>query len=654
MTGRATFGEFATTTTRRLGELRRGIDLPDWPGSAGVCVDVPAAVRAAMRTLTGYVEDGWGVLGDERLAGRAELRPWIRAASQVSQHLGKSEAFLQAESGGGDQRREDRQVDQADKAAGGLRAAVQTMQLGRDLLHTHLETRLAAVMQGGSEWTPVVTSAPVAGALLDRIAGWASQIAPFAGRVATSGRGIAATDRRYLYAASQSLWAVSWAVGRAQERQPIPEDHLQLLEGIPANARPAACYPSRDAAVTGLCDGVISTAERLRAVARQAAARAAWSPTLTRESLRQTAGCCAITASSLRIVLRSLAEHNGRPGAPLRGSLADAAAAADSARATWLQAAEAWDDITTDTRGATSRTAAEAADLALWTGRLAYSGANWTPTLGPRHAARPAAELAASSDQLRHVIDAVHYACHTLAQVAEAERSQARSASMMGRLIVPTRSLPDSFDIPYRFTPAPGTRSAPLLSSYGLALQASNAVTDAVAELAADVKAPSQLLTAYRAAIGASLSGSPKESRSGSPRVTVASADWQRSNAAPRRQLSQPMPPGPVERILLDLDVTSADDLKKAAALDTASDRLILRAAATAQIARSGRDPGRSAGTAELITHLVAASGDRVPAALLPVQPAKRGPGPGSAAARRAHLSAAQIKTRQAEPEAGA
>jgi hypothetical protein len=113
------------------------------------------------------------------------------------------------------------------------------------------------------------------------------------------------------------------------------------------------------------------------------------------------------------------------------------------------------------------------------------------------------------------------------------------------------------------------------------------------------------------------------------------------------------MPPGPVERILLDLDITSPDDLKKAAALDTAADQLLLRAAATAQTAAPGRDPGRSAGTAELITHLVAANGDRVPAALLRVQPAGRGPGVGRAALWN-HLSAAQIKARQGEPEADA
>ena len=417
MTGRATFGEFAATATRRLGELTRGIDLPDWPDSAGACADVPAAVRSAMHTLTGYAEDVWGVLGDTRLAGRAELRPWIRAASQVRQRLATAEAFLQTEPGGDDRRGQDGKADQVDQVAGGLRAAVLSMRLGRDLLHTHLDPRLSLAAEGRSEWAPVITSAPVACALLDRMGGWASQIAPVAARVAASGHGITAADRRCLYAASQGLWAMSWAIGEAQERQPVREDQLRLLEGIPVNARPAACYPSGDVPVTSLCDGVISTAERLRAAAWQAAAQAAWSPTLTRESLRQTAGCCAITASSLRVVLRTLAEHRARPGAPLSGSMAAAAAAADSARATWLQAAEAWDDITTDTRGTTSRTAAEATSLALWTGRLAYASPDWTPALGPRHAARPAAELAASPDQLRHVIDAIHHASHTLAQV---------------------------------------------------------------------------------------------------------------------------------------------------------------------------------------------------------------------------------------------
>jgi hypothetical protein len=113
------------------------------------------------------------------------------------------------------------------------------------------------------------------------------------------------------------------------------------------------------------------------------------------------------------------------------------------------------------------------------------------------------------------------------------------------------------------------------------------------------------------------------------------------------------MPAGPVERILLDLDITSADELRKAAALDTAAEQLILRAATAAQAARPGRDPGRSAGTAELISHLAAASGGRIPEALLPVRPVGHLHGLDGAAPT-AHSRAAQVRVRQAELEAGA
>ena len=204
-----------------------------------------------MRTLNGNAQDVWGVLGDVRLAGGAELRPWIRAASQVRQCLVTAEAFMQTEPGGEDRRSQDGQADQADQAdqaAGSLRAAVLSMRLGRDLLHTHLDIRLSLATEGRSEWAPVVTSAPVACALLNQIGGWASQLAPIAGRAAASGRGITAADRRYLYAASQGLWAVSWAVGGAQERQPVRQDRLHLLDGIPVNARPAALPPGRGCA----------------------------------------------------------------------------------------------------------------------------------------------------------------------------------------------------------------------------------------------------------------------------------------------------------------------------------------------------------------------------------------------------------------------
>jgi hypothetical protein len=62
--------------------------------------------------------------------------------------------------------------------------------------------------------------------------------------------------------------------------------------------------------------------------------------------------------------------------------------AEDMERRTWLAIAHVWDTIVTDTRGYLSRPAAEAGQLALWTGRLAYADPAWTPARGPSPAVR--------------------------------------------------------------------------------------------------------------------------------------------------------------------------------------------------------------------------------------------------------------------------
>ena len=161
---------------------------------------------------------------------------------------------------------------------------------------------------------------------------------------------------------------------------------------------PTAGLPGQADPVPVLCHGLIRTAERLRAAARRAVPVATWSPGFTRESMRQSAACCAVTASSLRILLRTLAEHEDACTGPISASLANAAEAVDRSRVAWLRVAGAWDTVTTDTRGYVSPAAAEAASLALWAGRLAYDRPDWTPSLGPRHEPRAAAELTATKE----------------------------------------------------------------------------------------------------------------------------------------------------------------------------------------------------------------------------------------------------------------
>jgi hypothetical protein len=255
----------------------------------------------------------------------------------------------------------------------------------------------------------------------------------------------------------------------------------------------------------------------------------------------------------------------------------------------------------------------EAAALALWTGRLAYANPDWTPKLGPRHVPRLADELALNMNGLRGAIDAAHHVVHTLSCVADADGNAARIASMAGRLIVPTRSLPDEYDVPYRFAPAPPSSADPLLYSYHQALQASQEATDATSDLTAEVQADSRVLTTARAA--ASRVPSAWAGRSLHPASADLCRDHQAAAITGGRH-PQLVPPGPVERILIELDVSSTSDLEQAAAIDRAADKLILRATARPKSSQPSRDRGRLVGTTESVEPALVTSSRAISASL--------------------------------------
>ncbi len=273
----------------------------------------------------------------------------------------------------------------------------------------------------------------------------------------------------------------------------------------------------------------------------------------------------------------------------------------------WLRAARAWYRITTDTRGTISPAAAETADLALWTGRLAYADPGWTLALGPSRATRPPDSLAPEPGDLPDVVAAVHQACETLTGIAAADYSQIRTAADARRLLVPTRSLPDSFDIPQPFAPAPRDRVHVLLTAYHDAGAASAQATAAVATVAADIRAPSHILTVARAAIHADADPAGKGRRQ------------------PAEPATEPREfPGPVERILHDLGVTSPDVLLRASAIDQAGEQLILDAAQAFEPRYAGSETvglSRSVATAELINHVLASASPSAAAILRPPPP---------------------------------
>ena len=290
---------------------------------------------------------------------------------------------------------------------------------------------------------------------------------------------------------------------------------------------------------------------------------------------------------------------------PERRRTADAAG---SARAGWLHVARALNQVDTDTMRHLSPTVGEAADLALCTGRLAYADPAWTLSSGPGHQPRPPQALAPHPGDIPLALAAAHHACDTVTSLACAERERIRTAASAGRLLVPTRSLPASMDIPRPFAPAPRPRVYALLCLYQDAAAAAAEASAQAGEAAAAIQAPSCVLTTARAAAYPGLD---------------ASAARQRVGPGPDIAGQPPEPAGAVQDLLHRLGITNPDLLGRAADVDRASEQLIIEAArqgSTRLEPPSPITPDRSAASLAL-THGTRAHGDPH-AAILPHDPA--------------------------------
>jgi hypothetical protein len=244
----------------------------------------------------------------------------------------------------------------------------------RDLLHTHLATTAQGERRALSDWAPVIGSAPVNRALLAGLADHAQAIAgQLTGlRLAGSADSDTVAAWQRLQGTAGQLQELGAAAQAAQWQAPVPAEHRRLLEAIPVNLTPAAQMPPAEATVSDLCAGIIGTAQRANQARRELAARAAWSPELTADSMRHAAANYVVISFNTETVYRALAARARQLGYHALVPGLDAAAGhADDSRRDWLAVAHVWDTMVTDSRGYLSRPAAEAGQLALWTGRLA-------------------------------------------------------------------------------------------------------------------------------------------------------------------------------------------------------------------------------------------------------------------------------------------
>jgi hypothetical protein len=434
--------------------------------------------------------------------------PWDRARGQAREALTNAAGYL---IGPGTSARRWPAPPSASPLARCLDQVATWLATGRDLLHTHFAPGPTGWVHQ-SPWAATIASERVNRALLGELGALAAPIAHHGANVALApipGTPESTDHRRQLNAACQWLWVLTAAVEAAHRAAPVPAADRDLLAAIPVNALPHRPLLEAAETVPGLCEGVIATAERLRHLAWNAAQQPPGSPGLTVTSARQAAETSTVTSHNCALIARTLtaASHGVSPA--IRADLAAAADAARQAGGSWYQIARALRQVTTDTRGHLSPAAAEARDLALWTGRLAYTDPTWTPASGPSHPVRPPQELAAQPGDVPQVVAAVHHAGEALALLAETEHDQLRAAAHAGRILVPTRTLPDDYNIPRPFATALPEHTGPLLARYRDARHATRQAANPIGRAGDATGAPSRTLTTARAATQATPSASP-------------------------------------------------------------------------------------------------------------------------------------------------
>jgi hypothetical protein len=422
-------------------------------------------------------------------------------------------------------------------------------------------------------------------ALLAEISALAQPIARHSAHVALAalpGAPSATGQRHTLTTASQWLWTFAAAIQAADRQQPVPATDRDLLAAIPVNTLPAR--PTLHAAdnTAQLCAGVIATAERARHLAWQTTHRQPWSPALTVTSARQIAETATVTSHHIDLLATTLAHRATTSPYQAAAIHLDATAqAARHATRTWYQTARALRQVTSDTRGQVTPAAAEAAALATWTGRLAYTDPTWTPGNGPHTPMRAPQDLAPAAEDLPHVIAAVHHTAEAIALLAETEHEQLHQAVRGRRILVPTRTLGDRYDIPRPYAPAPAEHTSPLLARYRDTTQASRQATTSIGHAAHTTRAPSQILATARETILAGHQPSPGRCKDAS------------DTRAPARHEQTPRTPGPLQQTLTSVGITDSAMAARSAGLDQASQQLL--ADATGQLPPPPQLPPASA-----------------------------------------------------------
>jgi len=464
-----------------------------------------------------------------------------------------------------------------------LSAAAVALSAARDLLQTHFTSDPAGWRSPRSDFSAVITSVPVGRAILVEVAGWSRQLAFLTARMSlasASDPGIPRRVHQGLADGSHGLLTACAAITSGECSSPAAAADIELLHAIPVNVAPRRQQPLGAESPAELGQGIAISAGRMRAIAWATTGEAAWSPAMTADSWQWAATGAAVTCHLSGRLLRLLGESPGHlagdPG--LASQLEAAAEGTVDACSCWRSVAARWYPMTTETQGLTGLGLADASDLVLRLGRLAFRDAEWTPALIRSALLRDPADLAPDEIGFAEVLAAVHHAADALDRVGDADLGAVSAAIRAGRVHVLTRTLPAGYDVPRRYANVVAADASGLLAAYQAASDATAHMVAHLDELAVAMQAPSRVLGAARAATRLTRRTGVRSATGDLPSVSDRTLNGWATSVLPSLGATGQAPPGPAEQGLRRLHRFDPVLLLRAKAVDRAARMLIVEA----------------------------------------------------------------------------
>jgi hypothetical protein len=572
MNDRATFGDLAQQAVRHLEAINRsGVDGTGVIALTAEVQEFAAGLDRLLPVLDRYLAD---IAKSASVHDGTKLGPWERAALSAPAALRSARRHLPRPV----PTRTWSSVQRTASVTREMGNAGRAMTAGRDLLHMHFTTTPGGIREPHSEWARIIESPRVNRALLAEVARWVRPLADRGIQLTTAAarqRGQLPDDLRAVMTACRCLTLLTTSVDKAHAAEPLLGYDVRELHAIPVSVLRPRRVPERGATTAGLCQGVADCAERIRRHAETEPENPAWSQTLTSESLSQSAASATTVSQHTAAILRALAGQAAvKDMVRLSQKMTAAAQAAERSEQDWLAAARGWYYTHIDAKAKISATAAETADLALWTGRLAHANPAWTPGSGSGHPARPLGEQPAEPEDLPQTVNALLKATAAITTIAATDYIQLRGAAQHGRLLVPVVRRGPSQRGTKGFDRAPIEHAESVLANYRSAGTASAQLNAALMGLAAELQPRRQLKASARSAArtAATVTGLHRDG-------TVPSENVGQPEKKADRPAMKDEAPGPIERILTELGVTDADVLNHGTALDADIGRVVGQAA---------------------------------------------------------------------------